>query len=79
MSGVSPTHPGSNMEELKDHMPEMRHTEGSDGIPVEQRIREGEELEAREKRMGIWESMKQHRRALVFSKPSITVSYSLDH
>jgi hypothetical protein len=61
------------MEELKDTLGEVRHREISDRMPMEQLIREGEALEEREKTQGVWRSMAQHKRALVYSKSAIEV------
>lgn len=61
------------MEELKDILPEVRHTEFLNHTSMEQLVREGEALEASEKSLGIWQSMRQHKRALLYSKSSISV------
>ena len=56
------------MEELKDTLPHVRHTEISNRITMEQLVQEGDALEAREKKFGIWEAVNQHKVALVHSR-----------
>ena len=56
------------MEELKDILPDVQHTEISNRITMEQLVQDGEALEAKEKEFGIWQTVKQHKIALVYSR-----------
>jgi hypothetical protein len=59
------------MEELKVTLPDALHTEVSNRIRNEQLVQEGKALEAREKKLGVWQIVKQHKIALVYSTFSI--------
>ena len=65
------------MEELKNTQPEVQHTEVSNRSTMEQLVQEGEALETREKSLGIWQSVKRHKIALVYSRFSIGFQQTL--
>jgi hypothetical protein len=59
------------MEESNDSQPKVQQTDVSSRITMEQLVHEGEVLEAREKKLGVWETVRQHKIALVYSGSSI--------
>ena len=59
------------MEEVKRISPDVRQAEISKRSVMDQLVWEGEALEAREKKVGIWETAAKHKMALVYSRFSI--------